>query len=206
MRRIVVRAGDHLIGLSHRHGLSADAVWNHAENRALREKRPNPAVLAPGDVIRIPEALPPGPSVSPNTTNRYKARRATVTMKLRLVTIDGPLAGEPFVVRGAGAPVEGQSDGDGWARFDLPSPTREAELHLPARDVVIPLVIGGLDPEDTESGARARLANLGFLGSAHPAHGNLEAAVRGLQAEKGLPVTGALDGATLAALVEEHGA
>ena len=51
----VVTQGEHLSQIAKRYGFrDSRTVWDHPDNAALRERRPSPNVLLPGDVIQIP--------------------------------------------------------------------------------------------------------------------------------------------------------
>ena len=50
----VVRQGDHLRSIAFSRGLDPDAVWQGDANSTLRKQRPNPDLLAPGDVLFLP--------------------------------------------------------------------------------------------------------------------------------------------------------
>ena len=53
----VIVAGDHVVRLAYTHGhATVDAVWQHPANAELRAARPDPGVLAPADVVHVPDA------------------------------------------------------------------------------------------------------------------------------------------------------
>src|SRR4051794_28495193 len=85
MRPYIVRQGDYLTKLARALGSDADGVWGHEQNRALREQRPTPDILHPGDVLHVPApALATGPAISPHPHTRYRARVPAVEIKIRL--------------------------------------------------------------------------------------------------------------------------
>jgi peptidoglycan hydrolase-like protein with peptidoglycan-binding domain len=206
MRPYVIRQGDYLTKLAHAMGFDADAVWGHADNQALREKRQNHNILQPGDVLHVPEPQPEsGPQVSPNTSNRYKARVPTMEIKLKLRDGDGPLANKAYRLRGAGKEQQGTTDGDGLATLRVPLHLREVCLVLEGgREYQ--LLIGDMDPVDEPSGVRKRLEHLGYLSrSLGDDDGALQDAVRAFQAAQQMTATGEIDQATRDALVSAHG-
>ena len=164
-RPYVVRQGDYLTKLAHDLGFDADAVWNDDDNRALRDRRPNPDILQPGDVLHMPAPEPAtGPQVSANTSNKYRARVPTVEVKLKLRdAADGPLASKAYRVLGMGAPLEGTTDGEGLATFSVPVRLREVCLVLEESGQEYQLLIGDMDPITEPSGVRKRLEHLGYL-------------------------------------------
>jgi hypothetical protein len=79
-----------------------------------------------------------------------------------LTNDDGPLRDQPFVVEGLGAPLEGVTDGEGRATFEVPVHVREVTVFLPERGLRFQIVVGSLDPITEPSGVYARLVNLGY--------------------------------------------
>ncbi len=211
MRPYVVRQGDYLTRLAHTMGFDADAAWGDARNEALRRRRTNMDVLAPGDVIYLPEPRRAGRSIAPHATNSYRARVATVTVRLTMRGDDGaPLANERYAVEGLGPRLtEGTTDGHGNLTFEAPVSAREVRLRFAEGRAVIPLQIGHMDPISERSGAPARLLNLGYLsalGGEGEGDGALFDALQRFQREHHLAPTGALDDATRDALQRAHGA
>jgi hypothetical protein len=168
MRPYIIRQGDHLAGLAATYGFDAEEVWQDDANSELRELRRSPQVLAPGDLLYIPdEEEEPAPAhVSPNTTNRYSASQPRVHLRLTLGSGDSILANEPYRIEGLANPREGTTDGDGRLSEALPPSRRSVRLVLPNRDdFALDVRLGNVDPHDTESGQSQRLRNLGFLPS-----------------------------------------
>src|SRR4030095_14342956 len=51
-----VKQGDHVAGIAFRFGLSDfRTIWDHPNNTELKNKRQNPNVLFPGDVLYVPD-------------------------------------------------------------------------------------------------------------------------------------------------------
>lgn len=200
-RPYVVRRGDHLARLAHARGFDEHAAWERGENEELRARRSGGHLLAPGDVLALPEAEPALAAVRPHATNRYRARVPTVRVTARLEGLDGAAlpAGEPYTLEGLGRPREGAVGADGRVALELPIHVREVTLVFERLGVVIPVQVGGLDPHDAGSGVRQRLDHLGFE------EPDLERALSAFQEREGLPSTGLPDEATLAALRRAHG-
>jgi hypothetical protein len=156
--------------------------------------------LAPETVVRPPQSSPPGalhakqgdPEVSPPKVE------------------EKPRANAPFVLDVDGRRHEGKTDGDG--RIDVPiwPGAREAQLTLDpgtAKQSILLLDLGHIDPDDTIAGAKHRLQNLGYgCGEVDdqktPA---FRAALSAFQQAGGLRITGELDEATRSALRQRHG-
>lgn len=124
-----------------------------------------------------------------------------------------PYANKDFIVRAAGAKVEGSTDGEGKLEVDLPIEAKSAEITLwlekrptgKTKRYVVKL--GELPGPDTTQGAQLRLRNLGYYwGATGDAVDSATAkALKDFQTEHGLEPTGALDGPTQAKLAEIHG-
>lgn len=204
----VIQQGDHLRKLAFRVGIDAETLWRHEKNQELCKRRKNMDLLHPGDVLHVPGEPAPALELSVGTVNRYKAKVPTVHVKLKLESAVRSLAGQRFEVHGVseGAePLRGTTTAEGEAAFDVPVLVREVELRLPDAGLVIPVLVGDLDPIDEPSGVTQRLRNLGFL----PPTGEVRAedvtlALMAFQTEQKLPVTGGVDDETRRALEERH--
>jgi peptidoglycan hydrolase-like protein with peptidoglycan-binding domain len=212
MRPYVVRQGDYLGKLAHRYGFDADEVWNLSDNDKLRQARPNPNILCPGDILYIPESPGRELQATSGTTNQYKASLPTTKVTITLRDRQGAIANIGYIVEGLAKPIEGTTDGDGVAKFSVPIHVRAVDLvlrgeHHNTRYLVR---IGHMDPIEERSGQRARLAHLGYLRAPHAEvdtdeDPRLEHALRTFQRAQGLPESGAADSATLSALADAHG-
>ncbi len=74
MEPYVVRQGDHLAKLAYQFNFDANIVWNDPKNANLRQVRPNSNILSPGDVLYIPDQVPPAlQNLAVGTTNTFVA-------------------------------------------------------------------------------------------------------------------------------------
>lgn len=204
-RPYVIRQGDYLTRLAFRFGFDADEVWSAPENEALRRARPNREMLAPGDVLSIPDEPREGPALRVGGNNHYRARVPVVPVKIRLRDGDHPLANEPYRVDGLPRSISGQSDGEGQIEFEVPVTSREVQLTLTNRHTVVPVRVGDLDPPSTASGVRQRLDHLGYNRTQAVGPDDDARALRMLQRDHDLPETGEIDEATRSALSGAHG-
>jgi hypothetical protein len=211
----VVRQGDYLPRLAHAMGFSAEEVWNDPSNRELRAVRQDMNILAPGDVIQVPEPRQEALPLSPGAPNRYRA--SVPKTSVNVVFLDGPaaLADEPCRIEGLGpSRALGRTDGEGRLTLEVPLHVREVSVIFPGKNRSYSLLIGHMDPVTETSGVRARLEHLGYLPapagegsmSEEEARARLREAVRVFQRDQGLEPSGQVDGATRDALRRAHGA
>ena len=200
MKPYVVRQGDYLAKIAHRFGFSENDVWTHPANAELADRR-DPNLLCPGDILFVPEAPTASIALSTGQRNVFMGRVPRVEVKLLLERDGQPLCNEPYAVEGLDVPCEGNSDGKGRIVLDLPVTVSSVRLLLPKRGTSSMLLVGHLDPIETDSGLEGRLNNLGY-------HGNLESgvsnALQSFQEDNGLDPSGLPDQKTRDALLAAH--
>jgi hypothetical protein len=216
MNPYIVRQGDFLAKLAFIHGFDADEVWNDPKNADIKKLRLDPNILAPGDILYLPEKEEAkGLPISQGTENNYTAVVPKNTVRLAFHDDNGPLANAPYVIDGLGDPQQGSTNGDGVAEIDVPLDVRQIRITLTNQNIVFPVGIGDMDPIDEPSGVRKRLEHLDYYDplarmapaqiSEDQATGFDQRAIAAFQTAKGLEPTGVLDDATKQALVAEHG-
>ncbi|MCA9618715.1 MAG: peptidoglycan-binding protein [Myxococcales bacterium] len=210
MRPHVVRQGEYLSQLAARLGVDADDIWQDPANAELRERRTSGDMLAPGDVIHLPDEPPSGSSVRARSSNRYQAVIPTVPVEVRLEVGDEPLANARCTIEGLAQPLEAETDGDGLLRFDAPTNVEELRACFTEPNLTFAIRVGHLDPIEEPSGVADRLVNLGYLDESArrsaASEGRLFTALRDFQRDHDLEPTGELDDATRDALRDAHGA
>lgn len=207
----VIAQGEHLEKLAFAGGFDAKEVWNDPKNEAIRALRKDPLVLAPGDVVYLPEGKRESLPIQKGATNKYKAKVPRVDVHLVLHDEKGdPLANEPYVIEG----LPGEENrapratgGDGAVSFQAPVHLREVTLFFPQKHLRLAVGVGDLDPVEERSGIAGRLRNMGFLRAGpSPTDEEIESGIRAFQRSRALPETGALDAPTTEALRSAHGA
>lgn len=112
MRPYVIRQGDSCATLALKYGFDMNAVWQDPANDTIRANRQDPHVLAPLDILYIPEAAPPqGFALTTGSTNAFTAD--VPLLNGRIVCIgpgDQPLAGAAFTIPELSPPLN-QSNG-----------------------------------------------------------------------------------------------
>lgn len=198
--------GDCMASIAAQHGLLWEAVWQHANNAELRQKRQDPNVLYAGDRVFVPALV--GKEESAATEQKHSFRRKGVPAKLRVRFLDAdgkPRAGVPYVLEVDGQLIRDRIDSEGYVVASIPPDARRGLVRLRDGDCeeTYPLTLGKLDPVGEPGGARMRLGNLGYdCGRDEAAFG---LALRSFQLAEGLEGTGLLDPPTQQALLRRHG-
>ena len=211
----VVRQGECLASIAAHSGTTVDALWNHPNNRTLRERRASPHMLAPGDVVRVPDGAAASENVQRAGSHDFSTNVEEVELKMLLLAHvlsedpvgddDGhdpevsaadpePLANTPYRLEVAGHVVHGQTGGDGCLDETIPARAHSARLVLDPDsedERAMTLLLGHLDPPDELSGARQRLENLGWTGDDDDA-----TVIAAFQHDQDLEPTAQLDEAT----------
>ena len=210
MTPYIVRPGDYLAKLAFVVGFDADEVWNDPKNADLKALRPDPNILAPGDILYVPEKKQEeGLPIQKGTDNDYSAPVPKVEVVLVFMSNDQPLANEPCEVLGLDG-ADSSTDGNGKLTLTIPVTTRQVSVHFTGPDVTYDVLVGDMDPDTEDSGLKKRLANLGLFTRSAERNPNvgedegLGAILAMFQAARGLESTGTIDDATRKALVEAH--
>jgi Putative peptidoglycan binding domain len=195
-----VQQGDCISSISAESGFLPDTIWNHAKNFALKQKRKDPNVLFPGDIVFIPEKEIKEIASATDQQHKFQLKSAPAKLRLRLLRDNKPRANEKYQLTIEGRLFEGTTDGDGWIEQAIPPSAQDGTLRLPDAGEEYDLHLGCMDPIDEVSGVMARLQSLGFTGD-----GEMPRALGAFQKNKKLPVTGNLDQATKDALKAAYG-
>lgn len=203
-----VLQGEWLAQIARKYGFSdAGTLHDHPSNAEFRRKRPNGAILKPGDRIFIPEKQQK--EVQVPTGKRSTFRLMLPKTKLRIVLHDDagePIKNEPYKLNLGDDSYTGTSGGDGLIEIRIPvKETGEGALEVAGR--MIPIRLGHLNPLDEVSGVQARLHNLGYdcgpINDEVSSH--LSEALRVFQKTHGLEETGQIDETTRTTLKEVYG-
>lgn len=209
MLRHTVRQGESIISLSKQYGVPVAKIWDHPDNRTLRERGRTQSILYPGDTVTIPDHETKEVSAATHRRHRFSCRGRTTWLRLRFLDKARPRNGEPYELHLGALKFTGNLDGEGKLEVRVPADTEEGILLLgsPPRQETIRIRVGHLDPLDENDGVRKRLQNLGLLarGGDDPSGERLRSALRRFQKMQGLAVTGSLDDATRNKLIEVHG-
>ncbi len=205
-----VASGEHLAVIAAERGFhNFLAIWDHPNNAALKERRENPHVLQPGDLLFVPDRSQGGASGQTGSSYTFNLKCAHLLLRLKLLSLNGkPLVGEGCTLTLDGADTQVETDVDGLVELVIPPATRSATLV--AGEQRYDLVVGGLDPVDSPTGLQARLYNLGYDVGVEVETGKVDVdelrfAIQLFQSEHDLPVTGEADDKTRLAIGQRAG-
>lgn len=211
--RYTVEQGDTLLSIAKKHEYrSWEAIWNHEDNKALREERGDPQVLCAGDTVVIPprETQP----IELETNKRHTLVVKSFKAMFRTVVRDDtgkPLANARYSLQIGDEAINGMTDEEGVIQLELDPDPQEGTLKIfqntqPETVITWTLKLGNLDPITTLSGVKARLTNLGFsCGEINEEENeDLERALRDFQIVYRLPLTAEADDVTRQKLLYVH--
>jgi hypothetical protein len=200
-----VGENDCFSNIAERFGFSWEKLWNHPDNAELKQKRKNPNILYPGDVIHIPDKELHEVSRPTEKRHRFQKLSQTVLLRLRLLEDGQPRRNLSYTLEVEGQTFSGATDGDGKLEHKIPAKSSVGRL-ITTEDSYM-LNIGRLDPVTEIAGVQERLKNLGYLGDA--ADGvlteNTKAAIKTFQEKHHLDATGEITEQTRNKLAEIHG-
>jgi hypothetical protein len=203
--RHIVRQGECLASIAARYGIaSLGDISGHPDNSALREQDRASTVLAPGDVVAIPERPARTFSVREGGDHRFRVQVPRTRLRMKLVGADGGLSGVAYRLEVGGQTIEGQTDGEGMLDEPVPASAAVATIVLTESQRRLDVRLGGLDPHGSPAGMRQRLAGLGFTPEDDGEEALEAAAVRYRQA-RGMDPAGGLDEELAGRLRDEHG-
>ena len=215
--RHTVQQGECLAGIAQQHGFGDwRALYDLPENAELKEKRPNPNLLLPGDVVHLPESQPSAESTPAGQKHRFVRKGKKAALRLVLENEEGePYADLPYELDLGSGPIEGTTDGKGLLAHEITHVVQRGSVKIWSDGAKTPdtqlceiaLEIGGLDPIDEISGIQARLQNLAY--DCGPIDGidgpKTRAGVKAFQRDREIEVDGIAGPITQGELEQAHG-
>jgi len=193
-RVYVVQRGDCLSSIAEREGFFWKTIWS--QNGRLKERRPNPNVLMPGDEVLIPEKRTKEHDAVTEQRHRFLKRGTPAKLRMVLERDDRPIENARYVLTVDGRIYEGTTDDRGFLEVSISPAASRGRIEI--EDLVYELEFGGLDPIDEATGIQDRLQNLGFYDGA--IDGDIgprtQEAIACFQSWMGLDATGELDDET----------
>ena len=203
-----VKQGDCISSIAFEHGFFADTIWNYPNNAELKEKRQDPNVLMPGDVVFIPDKRLKEVPEPTNFVHKFKCKNTPEKFKIQLLIEDEPRANEEYELEIEDLKFEGKTDSQGRLEQSIPPNAKQGKLILKKDGMVFELRLGNLNPSDEITGAQGRLRNLGLYFGAIDGQmsDDLEQAIQEFQIIKNIEPDGELSEETKDALKQDYGA
>jgi N-acetylmuramoyl-L-alanine amidase len=196
---------DSIPSLAHENGHFWETLWNHPANAELKSKRKTPYVLAPGDLVEVPELRLKDYDGAADTRHKFVRKGVPAKIKIQLFRLGEPRRNEPYVLIIDDEVIHGTTDGDGIIERYVTPNSKGGVLKLDGGKEVYPVRIGELNPVDTTSGARQRLNNLGYnAGEGSEPDDQFRESLSVFQKDHGLQPTGELDDDTRSKLESIH--
>jgi hypothetical protein len=184
-------------------GFFPETLWELPENAALKKKRKNLNVLQEGDSIHIPEVRKRTFACQTGKAHKFKLKGVPEKLKLRFLKDGEPRKGLDYELEVDGKKFEGKTDDNGVLEHWITPNSKKAKLI--GHDLgTYNFSLGGLDPVENDSGARARLYNMGYLEDLKGDENAYTKALRLFQEKNDLEMTGELDSATQEKLIKSH--
>jgi hypothetical protein len=159
----VVSQGECIYSIAASTGHDWKTIWEHPDNAALKEARKDPGVLLAGDKVHVPDIEPKTINLETGRRHRIVITGQYVPLRLRMCDADGePIANARYRLEVAGRDREISTDGTGQIDTQVPATAQEAKLTRVETGEVYTLNLGHMDPPNSSSAVRKRLANLGY--------------------------------------------
>lgn len=159
---IIARDGDCFINICNQEGFFWETVWNHPENRELRERRQKHNIIKKGDRIYIPDWELREYQAETEKRHTFCVKVAKVNFTLTLKDLGQPRANESYILIVNGRSITGTTDDNGTFTESIPPKARYGRLLLGEKQEEITINFGFMDPIDEISGVQRRLQNLGY--------------------------------------------
>ncbi|MFO0653353.1 MAG: peptidoglycan-binding protein [Polyangiales bacterium] len=209
VRPYIVRQGDYVAKIAAQLGCSEDEIWSHEKNKELRESGRTKGVLAPGDVLYVPDVAVKRPAVAIQSGNPFGGNVPRVSVRLIFAERGEPRSKKKYRVWCSGEKREGTTDDGGALSVDVPVTAAMIRVEFEDPFASYPVWIGHVDPSTEQSGVVVRLRQLGYLpgGGALPDDDDASTtdAVKAFQRDRRLDVTGELDEATRSEIEKAFG-
>lgn len=210
MPNYTVKQGDCIESIALKHGHLWQTLWDDSNNADLRNKRKEPNLLFPGDVVFIPEKRIKEESGQTEQRHRFMLKGVPSKLQMQLLDEeDEPRSNMEYIIEIDGTFYRGVTNADGWIRRPIMPDAKRGKLIIieDGTQESYELNLGHMNPIDQDIGVQQRLNNLGFDCGATNGALNEETkdAIIEFQNKYRLPTTGKPDEATRQKLEKIHG-
>lgn len=159
----VVQQGECIYSIAAATGHDWKTIWEHLDNKPIRDARKDPAILLPGDKLHVPAVEPRTISLETGKRHRIVILGLYVPLRLRMCDAEGePVVDAKYRLEVAGKTKEVSTGKNGEIETKVPATATTAKLtHLETGEEYA-LSLGHMDPPSSSSAVRKRLANLGY--------------------------------------------
>lgn len=157
-----VKQGDCISSIAFSFGFLPSTIWDHPDNAELKNRSKDLNVLAPGDVLTVPDKSTKELDCGTDQRHTFIRKATPVGLRVQLLDEGQPVAAEPYRLDVDGRLLHGVTDGEGMIDEWIPNRAEKAFLYINDR-LQFHLDLGYLDPVGQESGVRKRLQNLRLL-------------------------------------------
>ena len=204
-----VKQGDCISSIAYEYGFFPDTIWNHPQNKELKEKRKDPNVLFPGDVVYVPDKRVKEVSKATDQQHRFRYKAGPAYLNLVLLYDGEPLANETYELDVEGVEANGVTDGNGRLREPIDPEALNARLFVGegSERIEYALRLGRLMPIDTVEGFKCRLHNLDYsVGALDSAISEeFQASLKEFEFDHELDITGKINETNRGKLKEIYG-
>jgi hypothetical protein len=161
--QVEAQQGDCIYSIAARAGHLWQTVWNHPENRELREARKDPGILLPGDRVFVPQLKVKSLMLQSGKRYRIVIEGQLVWLRLRMYDGDGELLARTEYRLTVGQREQlVTTDDEGSLEAQVPVLAKQARLVQVATGEAFTVLLGHMDPTGSPGAVRKRLANLGY--------------------------------------------
>jgi murein DD-endopeptidase MepM/ murein hydrolase activator NlpD len=206
-----VKQGDCLSSIASRNHMAWQTIWDHADNKDLRELRKNPNVLRVGDVLEIPDKHQKQSAAAANSKHKFVVKRPETKLRFRVLAGGKPVRSVAYMLTVDDVVIdpgkEIKTDFTGLVVAKIRAESTKAEIVLAHRHTAYTLHLGHLDPVSETTGLQTRLYHLGYYPGALDGEPNplLTVAVWLFQTANDILPTGQPNDDTLAAIEKAYG-
>ena len=206
-RTVTVGQNDSLTSISRSNGYLWRTVWDYGKNGALRQKRPQPNQLVPGDEVVLPPKGDKSVSKPTDALHKFKFKGEPARLKFQLMCMGEPRANLRYTLSYGDQVIHGTTDGEGKLDEPLDGKVQSAQLLLPDSGESYQIAVGALEPVQQLRGVQQRLSNLGYdcPSTSGELDSSTQKAIAAFQKAEKLQETGQADAATCARLEQRHG-
>lgn len=157
-----VKQGDCISSVAFEKGFFPATIWDHPNNKELKDKRKDPNVLLPGDSLFVPDKRINEVSKPTNEVHKFRIKNTPKLLRVQFIDLETPVANMDFEFEIDGVLKTGKTDNEGWINEYIDPSARKGQLTF-ADGSKFELLLGNLDPVDEISGIQGRLWRLGLF-------------------------------------------